>query len=44
MVLRRDPGVTEISESSDYEDAWREWASSGEAELWEATSGDGITT
>jgi Arc/MetJ-type ribon-helix-helix transcriptional regulator len=28
--------------TSAYEDAWREWATSGEAELWETTSGDGL--
>ena len=26
----------------DYEQAWDEWSSSGEAELWEITAGDGI--
>lgn len=25
-----------------YQDAWKEWADSGEAELWESTVGDGI--
>lgn len=25
----------------DYEQAWAEWADSGEAELWEATTADG---
>ena len=29
--------------TSDYEDAWREWAASGEAGVWETTSGDGIS-
>jgi Arc/MetJ-type ribon-helix-helix transcriptional regulator len=28
--------------SGAYEDAWREWAASGEADAWETTSGDGI--
>ena len=25
-----------------YEDAWRDWESSGEAALWDATVGDGL--
>jgi Arc/MetJ-type ribon-helix-helix transcriptional regulator len=25
-----------------YEDAWSEWAASGEAALWEVASGDGV--
>jgi len=25
-----------------YEEAWREWAASGEEELWESTSADGL--
>lgn len=25
-----------------YEDAWREWGESGDAELWEAVAGDGV--
>ena len=25
-----------------YEDAWQEWAGSGEAEVWETTTSDGI--
>jgi Arc/MetJ-type ribon-helix-helix transcriptional regulator len=29
--------------TSDYEDAWRDWAAGGHADLWEPTSGDGIT-
>ncbi len=29
--------------SGAYEDAWREWASSGEADAWETTSGDGLS-
>lgn len=27
-----------------YEEAWREWAASGEGELWESTSADGLTS
>ena len=27
---------------SDYEDAWAEWAMSGEAELWDAANADGV--
>lgn len=26
-----------------YEDAWSEWATSGESELWEPTVGDGVS-
>ncbi len=25
-----------------YEDAWREWSASGDAEAWETTAADGI--
>jgi Arc/MetJ-type ribon-helix-helix transcriptional regulator len=25
-----------------YEDAWREWAASGDEELWESSSADGL--
>jgi Arc/MetJ-type ribon-helix-helix transcriptional regulator len=25
-----------------YEDAWREWNASGDADAWESTAGDGI--
>jgi Arc/MetJ-type ribon-helix-helix transcriptional regulator len=32
--------ATELSAA--YEDAWREWSESGEAEAWEPTSADGI--
>lgn len=28
--------------STDYADAWEEWASSGEAAAWDATVGDGL--
>lgn len=27
-----------------YEDAWREWAASGEEELWGKTSADGLSS
>ena len=27
---------------ADYEEAWREWAASGEDELWESTTADGL--
>ena len=29
--------------AGDYEHAWDEWSSSGEAQLWETTAGDGLT-
>jgi Arc/MetJ-type ribon-helix-helix transcriptional regulator len=28
--------------SSAYEDAWDQWSAAGEADLWDATIGDGI--
>jgi Arc/MetJ-type ribon-helix-helix transcriptional regulator len=34
--------ATELT--SDYEEAWTEWASSGDAELWATTSTDGLAT
>jgi len=27
---------------AEYEHAWEEWAESGEADLWDATAGDGL--
>jgi Arc/MetJ-type ribon-helix-helix transcriptional regulator len=30
--------------ASAYEEAWREWAASGEAGVWESTVADGIAT
>jgi Arc/MetJ-type ribon-helix-helix transcriptional regulator len=27
---------------ADYEDAWAEWAASGDAELWDAVNPDGV--
>jgi Arc/MetJ-type ribon-helix-helix transcriptional regulator len=27
---------------ADYEDAWAEWATSGDAELWDAATADGV--
>lgn len=26
----------------DYDDAWSEWATTGEAEMWDHTAGDGL--
>lgn len=37
--------VTALRESrleAAYEAAWQEWAAEGEADLWEATTGDGL--
>ena len=34
--------ATELSAA--YENAWREWADSGDAELWESTSADGLVS
>ena len=28
--------------SGTYEAAWREWATEGEADLWDSTTGDGL--
>ena len=28
---------------SAYEDAWSDWATNGDGEAWDATSGDGVT-
>jgi Arc/MetJ-type ribon-helix-helix transcriptional regulator len=42
-VLRRAVRLLRDSElGNDYADAWEEWASSGEAEAWEVTAGDGL--
>jgi Arc/MetJ-type ribon-helix-helix transcriptional regulator len=30
--------------SAAYEGAWREWAAGAEAELWESTSADGLSS
>ena len=29
--------------STAYEEAWRDWATSGEADLWESTTADGLS-
>ena len=29
--------------ADDYEDAWQEWASSGDSAEWDATTSDGVT-
>jgi Arc/MetJ-type ribon-helix-helix transcriptional regulator len=34
--------ATELT--GDYEDAWKEWASSDDAAAWDATSPDGLAT
>jgi antitoxin MazE9 len=34
--------ATELSAA--YENAWREWAESGDAEVWESTSADGLVS
>jgi hypothetical protein len=30
--------------SSAYEQAWDEWATTGEADLWETSAGDGLSS
>ncbi len=34
--------ATELSAA--YENAWREWEDSGDAEVWESTSADGLVS
>jgi Arc/MetJ-type ribon-helix-helix transcriptional regulator len=29
---------------ADYADAWKEWSESGDAEVWDAVTGDGLAT
>lgn len=44
-VLHKAVRLLRASElGSAYEDAWREWSSSGESEIWETTAGDGVST
>ena len=35
--------LREASLAPAYEEAWAEWVSSGDAALWDATTGDGVT-
>lgn len=43
-ALHEAVGLLRAAELGDaYEEAWQEWTSSGESELWDATAGDGIT-
>jgi Arc/MetJ-type ribon-helix-helix transcriptional regulator len=43
-VLHRAVRLLQASElGADYEDAWREWAVSGEDQIWELATGDGLT-
>jgi len=42
-VLHRAVRLLRTSElSADYEAAWREWDTSGEADGWDSTVGDGL--
>ena len=42
-VLHQAVRLLRASELSDaYQDAWQEWDSSPDAELWEAVTGDGL--
>lgn len=42
-VLHRAVRLLRASElSADYEAAWREWDTSGEADVWDTTVGDGL--
>ena len=43
-VLHRAIGLLRMAElESAYTEAWDEWAASGDAALWDATAGDGLT-
>lgn len=33
-----------VGMSGDYQEAWQDWETSGEADLWVATSADGVTS
>jgi Arc/MetJ-type ribon-helix-helix transcriptional regulator len=42
-VLHKAVGMLRAAELTDaYDDAWTEWAASGEADLWEVAAGDGV--
>jgi Arc/MetJ-type ribon-helix-helix transcriptional regulator len=42
-VLRRAIGLLRMADlESSYSAAWDEWATSGDAERWDATTGDGL--
>ncbi|HKA12037.1 MAG TPA: ribbon-helix-helix domain-containing protein [Candidatus Dormibacteraeota bacterium] len=44
-VLHKAVRLLRASElSTAYESAWREWIGSGEAEVWETTSADGLSS
>ena len=43
-VLHKAVRLLRAAELGDaYEDAWAEWARSGEAALWDVATGDGVT-
>ena len=43
-VLHRAVRLLRAAElADDYEDAWQEWASSGDAAEWDAATSDGLT-
>jgi Arc/MetJ-type ribon-helix-helix transcriptional regulator len=43
-VLHKAVRLLRAADLSDaYEDAWTEWATTGEAGLWEVATGDGVT-
>jgi Arc/MetJ-type ribon-helix-helix transcriptional regulator len=43
-VLHQAVRLLRAAELTDaYEDAWGEWVRTGEAELWEVATGDGVT-
>jgi Arc/MetJ-type ribon-helix-helix transcriptional regulator len=43
-VLHKAVGLLRAAELTDaYEEAWAEWANTGEASVWEAAIGDGVS-
>ena len=43
-VLHKAVRLLRAAELGDaYEEAWGEWAATGEAEVWEVATGDGVT-
>ncbi len=44
-VVHKAVRLLRASESgADYADAWKEWAESGDARVWETAVGDGLTS
>jgi Arc/MetJ-type ribon-helix-helix transcriptional regulator len=44
-ALHRAVGLLRAAQlGAAYEDAWQEWTASGDADVWEAVTGDGVGT